>query len=166
MRIATFARTACAVPSRSHNHGNMRLRLWFVSILTISCASHPVASPRLTLPPEPRIVIPREPPPGRVELIPPQPRSDAVWIDGVWNWFERRWVWTKGSWVIAPVGATYSTWSVVRAADTQLYFSPAAWRDTRGNVVTPPPPLATATVTTVPVVNPDGTQARTITKQD
>jgi hypothetical protein len=98
--------------------------------------------------------------------VPSQPRSDAVWIDGVWNWVDRRWVWTKGSWVVPPIGATYSTWQVVRASDAQLYFSPAAWRDAQGNRVSPPLPLATATVTTVPVVNPDGTEARTITKQD
>src|SRR5512138_3364589 len=103
----------------------MRMRLWLVSVLTVSCASHQLAPTQLTLPPEPRMVIPREPPPGRVELVPAQPRRDAVWIDGVWNWVDRRWVWTKGSWVIPPAGATYSTWQVLRATDALLYFSPA-----------------------------------------
>jgi hypothetical protein len=60
----------------------------------------------------------------------------------------------------------YSSWVVVRGADAKLYFAPAVWRDEQGNLINPPPPLATATVTTVPVVNPDGTQARTVIQQD
>lgn len=112
------------------------------------------------------MVVYREPPPGRVEFQPPRPRDNAIWVDGVWNWIDRRWVWTKGSWVIAPPGAKYSTWVVVRAADAKLYFSPAAWRDAKGNVVPPPTPLSSAIISAVPVVNPDGTQARTLIQQD
>jgi hypothetical protein len=115
---------------------------------------------------QPRIAIFRVPPPGRVELVPPQPRADAVWIDGGWSWTDRRWVLDARSLGRAPAGAVYSPWKVARGPDARLYFAPAAWRDARGNPIDPPPALVSATVTTVPVVNPDGTQARTIVKQE
>lgn len=144
----------------------MRWLLWFAGVFALGCGSHQLAPVSQALPPEPRVVVPAEPPPGRVELIPSRPRSDAVWIDGTWNWVDHRWVWTRGSWAIAPPGAVYSPWVVMRGPDAKLYFSPAAWRDAQGNVVSPPPPLAKATVTTAPVVNYDGTQARTVIKQE
>lgn len=148
------------------NHRDVRLLLWFAGVLVIGCGAQPLAIVPPALPTGPWLTIPREPPPGRVELVPPRPHRDAVWIDGVWNWTDRRWVWTKGSWVIPPPGATYWPWSVVRAPDAKLQFAPATWRNAQGNVIGPPPALATATVTTVPVLNFDGTQARSITKQD
>ncbi len=68
--------------------------------------------------------------------------------------------------MIVPTGAVYSSWAVVRGPDAKLYFTPATWRDAQGNVINSPPPLATATVTNVPVLNYDGTQARTVVNQD
>jgi hypothetical protein len=87
-----------------------------------------------------------------------------VWIDGEWNWVYRRWVWTPGRWVVEAPHTTYSPWVTVRGPDAKLYFAPAVWRDEQGRAIGPPPPLATATVATIPVVDPDGTEARTIIK--
>ncbi len=145
----------------------MRWLFWSSSVvLAIGCGAGQRAAAVPNPPDQPRIAIFRVPPPGRVELVPPQPRADAVWIDGGWSWTDRRWVWTRGAWVVPPAGAVYSPWKVARGPDARLYFAPAAWRDARGNPIDPPPALVSATVTTVPVVTPDGTQARTIVKQE
>ena len=152
--------------SMPQNGRKMLRRCKWMAVVAVACSARAPVRTVATLPPEPRVEVYREPPPGRVERLPPQPRSDAVWIDGVWNWIDRRWEWTKGSWVIVPPGASYHSWAVTRGSDAKLYFSPAAWRDAHGNVISAPPPLATATITTTPVINYDGTAARTVTKQE
>ena len=99
--------------------------------------------------------VPYPPPPARVETVPPQPRADAVWIDGSWEW-RRRWVWRVGGWVVAPRGAAYAPWVAVRGADGTLFFAPATWRDAHGNEIDPPPVLAAAIPAPGAVVGADG----------
>lgn len=50
--------------------------------------------------PEP-IAVPWAPPPMLVEVPPPQPFDDAVWIGGYWVW-QGGWVWAAGRWAPAP----------------------------------------------------------------
>jgi hypothetical protein len=100
------------------------------------------------------VVVP--PPPGRVEVVPPTPKTGAVWIDGEWTWRRRRWAWMAGRWVIAPKGAAFSPWVFERGVDGRLWYAPGAWRDTKGTTVSPPEPLVAAKVDSTPVVNASG----------
>jgi len=102
------------------------------------------------------IQIPYPPPPARVEVVPPQPNSSAVWIDGEWTWTGRRWAWKYGRWVVPPPGAAYSPWVTVRARDATLYFAPGIWRDASGKEVTAPPALAIAKASQENVVASQG----------
>src|SRR6202012_4311036 len=74
------------------------------------------------------VPIAHEPPPARVEEIPPQPPQATTRVDGGWSGKRRRWNWTPGRWVTPPEGATCAPWATVRAADGALYFAPAQWR--------------------------------------
>jgi hypothetical protein len=107
--------------------------------------------------------VPFPPPPGRVEFIPPQPRPEAVWIDGEWTWepIGQRWAWKYGRWVVSPSGARYARWAVVRASDGTLFFAPGVWLDAKGREVEPPPVLALARASDEDVVNPEGTKEPT-----
>jgi hypothetical protein len=96
------------------------------------------------------------PPPARVEFIPKQPSSDAVWIDGEWQWQGRRWAWRIGRWVVPPKGARFAPWMMVRGADGTVYYADGAWRDQRHEEVAEPPPLATGRPNISDVVDPEG----------
>jgi hypothetical protein len=52
--------------------------------------------------------------------------------------------------------ASYSPPVVVRAIDGTLYAAPGVWRSADGNAISPPPPLATATVDAASVVDASG----------
>lgn len=86
---------------------------------------------------------PRAPP---VEIVPAQPRRDAVWVDGTWSWSGDRYNWQPGYWVVPPGGAAHARWTVVRRAeDGQLFFAPSAWKDPQGRTLPEvPPPLVRA----------------------
>ncbi len=105
--------------------------------------------------------INHEPPPARVEDLPPRPRGASAWVDGEWRWNRRRWLWTPGRWVAPPVGATYAPWVTVRGADGTLYFAPAQWRDAKGAPIPAPKALATAKVQSGAVVDAEGEMERT-----
>jgi hypothetical protein len=129
-------------------------------------ACGPAAIPRPPYSPQPTsalVLINHEPPPARVENVPPRPASAraAVWVDGEWSWKRRRWSWSPGRWVSPPLGATYSPWVTVRAPDGKLYFAPAQWRDAKGASLDPPKALAPATVESGAVVDAEGEMERT-----
>jgi hypothetical protein len=96
------------------------------------------------------------PPPARVEFVPKQPASDAVWIDGEWAWQGRRWAWRIGRWLVAPKNARYAPWTMVREADGTIDYAAGAWRDDKSNEVTEPAPLATAKPSLSDVVDTEG----------
>jgi hypothetical protein len=78
-------------------------------------------------------------PPARVEFVPAQPHSGAVWVRGEWQWQGRRWGWKPGVWVIPPEGAKYAPWATTRASNGQLYYAAGTWRDADGGEVPSPP---------------------------
>jgi hypothetical protein len=128
------------------------------------CGAAPLPHPRYAQQQTSALVpITHEPPPARVENVPPRPASElgVVWIDGEWSWKRRRWVWSPGRWVSPPIGSTYSPWVTVRAPDGALYFAPALWRDARGVAIPPPKALAAATVESGAVVDAEGEMERT-----
>lgn len=87
------------------------------------------------------VAVPFAPRLPRVEVVPPRPNDDAVWVDGSWSWEGSRYRWRRGAWVIPPPGARYARWVVVRRTDGQLFFAPSSWKDEKGNTVPAPPPL-------------------------
>lgn len=105
--------------------------------------------------------IAHEPPPARVEEIPPRPPDATAWVDGEWSWKRRRWIWTPGRWVNPPEGSTYAPWVTVRAGDGKLYFAPAQWRDVQGKPMAAPKALATAKLESGAVVDAEGEMERT-----
>jgi hypothetical protein len=74
--------------------------------------------------------------------VPARPNSDAVWVDGEWNWDGRRYRWTKGGWVVPAAGAKIAPWAVARRDDGQLFFSPSVWYGESGAPIPPPQVLA------------------------
>ena len=107
------------------------------------------------------VVVPFPPPPGRVESIPTQPNPEAVWIDGEWTWRRGRWSWKLGRWVVAPPGAGYATWVMLRANDGVLRFAPGVWRDATGTVIPGPAPLAVANAAAGEIVDAEGDSENT-----
>lgn len=82
------------------------------------------------------------PPPARAETVPPSPRADAVWVDGAWSWSNGRWVFREGAWVVVPPGVALRRFALVRGADADLSFTPAAWVDAACAPVAAPTPIA------------------------
>ena len=91
-------------------------------------AHGPIASEEL-------VEVPYPPPPVHVEIIPPKPKGNLVWVDGRWDWDGDAWRWVKGAWAAAPAGAHYTPWKTRRDADGRLMFSRAGWRDKAGHLV-------------------------------
>ncbi len=48
------------------------------------------------------IVAPAPPPLVQVEVAPPPPLPDAVWLAGAWYWDGRIWLWHPGQWTLPP----------------------------------------------------------------
>lgn len=65
-------------------------------MLGTACTAHWVVAS----PPRPQTVVVREPPPAPVEVIPPRPGVQYVWVKGHWTWREpsERYQWTPGYW--------------------------------------------------------------------
>ncbi len=45
--------------------------------------------------------IPEEPPPPKLEKVPPSPGPEYVWAPGYWDW-NGKWVWVAGHWTKTP----------------------------------------------------------------
>ena len=128
------------------------------------CGLKPLPHPRWVRQPTSALVeVPYPPPPARVEFVPKQPSSSAVWVDGEWTWNGRRWGWRVGRWLVPPpdpatplrLPAAFSPWVSVRSFDGTLYVAEGTWRDSRGIDVPEPPPLAVATANETESSNPD-----------
>jgi hypothetical protein len=89
-------------------------------------------------------VVPYPPPSALVEIVPDQPRTDAVWVDGYWVWRGRYYVWERGGWLLPPDQATVGKWHARYRDDGTLLFAPTRWYDARGRVIDPPPFLLPA----------------------
>lgn len=132
----------------------------------VACGRTLPHPPYIQQPSSALVAVAAEPPPARVEHVPPRPAAKgAVWLDGEWTERRGRWAWKPGRWVVAPPGASYSPWAFVRGLDGAPYFAPGTFRDAQGAAVDEPPPLAVARPSVVPVIGPDGlaeTVGRTI----
>ncbi|MCL2723524.1 MAG: hypothetical protein FWD69_03715 [Polyangiaceae bacterium] len=132
-----------------HSLNVIALALLVTLPATVSCGGSPLARPpRVQVKSEDYVAVPFPPRPPLVEVVPPRPRNDAVWVDGGWDWDGDRYRWTAGSWVIAPEGARFARWVIVRRnTDGQLFFAPSGWRDTNSHPIPAPQPLVSAKTT-------------------
>jgi len=73
--------------------------------------------------------VPYPPPAAFAEVVPPQPRSDALWIDGHWAWRGGKFVWQRGGWVVVPEGVRFAHWRIRYSQDGTLQFAEDAWYD-------------------------------------
>ena len=72
--------------------------------------------------------VPYPPPAARVELVPPQPHADAVWVDGFYRFTGGEYVWTAGDWVVPKPGMKYAPPTAVRLNDGSLVYYEGTWR--------------------------------------
>jgi len=79
----------------------IRMSLWAGIALTASLACVPP-------PPPGSMVVEREPPRDRVEVVVASPGSGFVWVRGFWRWERREYVWVPGRWVRPERG--FRTW--------------------------------------------------------
>src|SRR6266487_4670900 len=73
------------------------------------------------------IEVPYPPPAARVEIVPPKPREDAVWVDGEWDWAGNRWAWEAGGWIEPPKRAYFAPWVTYRQDNGRLLFAAGTW---------------------------------------
>lgn len=102
------------------------------------------------------IEVPYPPSAARVETIPPQPRDDAVWVDGQWSWEVKRWRWERGGWVVPPKHAYFSPWQTFRRSDGVLLFVPATWATLDQREIAAPPVIDSAETT--PTTTTEGSE--------
>jgi hypothetical protein len=122
-----------------------------------ACGGSSIPNPPYTRQPTSALMeIPYPPPPARVEIVPKQPRSGAVWVDGEWVWQTRRWRWRAGRWVMPPREAKFAPWTTVRDNVGTLYFAAGTWRDASGREIESPPSIAVAEPSEGVVVNRQG----------
>ena len=57
-------------------------------------------------------LAPNEPPPLRVEPVPPPPYAEAFWVRGHWHWVGARWAWRAGYWARPPYA--HASWVAPR----------------------------------------------------
>jgi len=85
------------------------------------------------------VPVSNSPRPPQVEIIPPAPSKEAVWVDGTWEWTGERYGWKSGAWVVPPPNAKYARWVCVRRSeDGQLFFAPSTWKDASRKIVADP----------------------------
>lgn len=85
----------------------------------------------------PPIAVPWAPPPMLVELPPPQPFAEAIWIGGYWVW-DGDWIWAAGRWAPPPRPGYYWIHPYYEHRDTVVVFITGHWCSP-GRSFEPPP---------------------------
>lgn len=113
--------------------------------LALSSCGGALPQPNAKAPPDESFeVVPYPPPSALVEIVPPAPRSDAVWVNGYWSWGGRFYVWERGGWVLPPVGTYVCPWSARYEDDGTLLYAKTTWHAANGRVIDAPPFLLPA----------------------
>jgi hypothetical protein len=121
--------------------------VWFVLGVAPGCGSalkEPEALPSAGPPLSEYQTVPYPPPAAFVELVPPPPRRDAVWVDGHWTYRPTGYVWERGGWVIPPANGYYERWQLEYQRDGTILFAPAGWYDANGQRLDDPEVLLPA----------------------
>jgi len=84
------------------------------------------------------IVVGWAPPPLLVEVPPPTPFVDAVWVGGYWVW-QGNWVWAHGHWMAPPRPDYMWVHPYYEHRGDTVIFIDGHW-SARGVVFVPPPP--------------------------
>lgn len=124
----------------------MRTKLWSIVFVLWSAAACGSSLPEPALGDARHAYeqVPYPPPSALVEIVPPQPAPDAVWVDGYWLWRGRYYVWERGAWVRPPAGAYVREWRARYLDDGTLLYAPTRWYDDAGRLIEPPQPLVPA----------------------
>ncbi len=75
------------------------------------------------------------PPPAMVEELPKDPGEPCVWVDGRWEYLNRRWEWTGGAWVKPKSECFYSPPVMFWASPElggDLHHRPGRWHTSSG----------------------------------
>lgn len=83
---------------------NRRMRLSLLAVASLpllgaGCAHHHHHDDVVV---EARVYADAEPPVDRVEVIPPRPSPDHIWVKGHYIWRGGRYEWGPGRWTLAP----------------------------------------------------------------
>ncbi len=119
--------------------------LWM--LLLASCGSTLPEPAAIRQHPSTYQLVPYPPPAAFVELVPPAPNDEAVWVDGHWSWQGKRYYWKRGGWVNPPGGARYALWRLRFEPDGTIRFAEAGWYDASGRNL---PELAPSRPATTP----------------
>ncbi|MBX3232855.1 MAG: YXWGXW repeat-containing protein [Labilithrix sp.] len=105
-------------------------------LLGSGCGPSIPLPPQAPVDPADYVAVSSSPRPPPVEFLPAQPRGDAVWVDGTWEWSGQRYGWRAGTWTVPPKGLRRARWVIVRRKeDGQLFFAPSVWKDAAGRKV-------------------------------
>lgn len=68
------------------------------------------------------------PPPTPVDVVPPQPASNAIWVAGYWIYDGRSYTWMSGRWEVPPPLANTYVPAHSETQNGRLVFVPGHWR--------------------------------------
>ena len=86
-----------------------------VGLVAFGCGvTTPVPDRGVHHPSEPFESVSRQPDTVEVQVLPPRPDEESVWIDGHWQWVRRRWEWKEGAWERPIRGSRYARPDYVR----------------------------------------------------
>jgi|Deesub1362B_J571_1020462.scaffolds.fasta_scaffold15770_2 hypothetical protein len=77
------------------------------------------------------VYVRKAPPPARVEVRPPKPFPNAVWIAGHWHWNGVTFVWISGRWVKPRPGYVWVPGHWMRTHHGWRWV-PGRWKRVRG----------------------------------
>jgi hypothetical protein len=93
----------------------------------MACVPHVPTAPRGSHDGDTPVSVPYPPPPALVEMIPPRPDEEAVWVDGTFTWNGARYDWTPGGWERLVEGAYYAPPNTVRRRNGELLYYRGVW---------------------------------------
>ena len=115
----------------------------FVVLLTLGtgCVIHTAGTATVRVHDQyvaPSYVVVSAPPPPLVAAVTPgyQPSSDAIWIEGYWDWQGSGWVWVEGHWETSRPGQEWEHGVCVVVEGGGYQYHPGHWRP---RDVAPPP---------------------------
>ncbi|MGC4064634.1 MAG: hypothetical protein QM784_08320 [Polyangiaceae bacterium] len=112
--------------------------------LSLDCGGALPSPPTAHHRPDSYADVPYAPPAALAEMVPNQPATNAVWVNGDWAFRGRTYAWRRGGWYLSAPHTRYAPSQVVYLPEGRILFAPGTWYADDGSALQRPKPIVPA----------------------